>query len=227
MQPKRTDPTRLLLAVLVLGLEIAILASMTSCGAGRRSSLVGEPGPGAPPGTRSDLYVEEGVASWYGHPFHGRLTASGEVYDMHDLTAAHKTLPLGVTARVTRLDNGRSVTVKINDRGPFVKNRIIDLSYKAAGKIGMVEEGVTPVRIEVEGLRDYVPGPFSVQVGSFRDRNNAREMEERLARRYPDVEVVEDEGLFKVRVGSFETEGEARDLAQRLEGEGITGFVTQ
>jgi rare lipoprotein A len=93
-------------------------------------------------------HVETGVASWYGKKFHGRTTASGERYDMHDMTAAHPTLPFGVHATVTNLENGRSVKVKINDRGPFVKGRIIDVSYAAAKKLGIVEQGVARVRVE-------------------------------------------------------------------------------
>ena len=102
--------------------------------------------PDAAPGTRP--YVETGEASWYGQPFHGRTTASGERYDMNQLTAAHKTLPFGTVVTVTHLGNGRSVTVRINDRGPFVKQRIIDLSRAAARKLGMVEAGVARVRVE-------------------------------------------------------------------------------
>lgn len=94
-------------------------------------------------------YVEEGQASWYGKKFHGRKTASGEKFNMHALTAAHKTLPFGTRVKVTNLDNSKSVVVKINDRGPFTKGRIIDLSYAAAKKVGMIESGVARVRIKV------------------------------------------------------------------------------
>jgi rare lipoprotein A len=94
-------------------------------------------------------YTERGLASWYGKKYHGRLTASGERFDMHRPSAAHKTLPFGVAVRVTNLDNGRRIVVRINDRGPFVKGRIIDLSKAAAKKLGMIESGVVPVKIEV------------------------------------------------------------------------------
>ena len=92
---------------------------------------------------------ERGQASWYGHPYHGRTTASGEVYDMNDLTAAHQSLPFGTRVEVTNLSNGRSVVVRINDRGPFKKGRIIDLSRAAARKIDMIEAGVVAVRLVV------------------------------------------------------------------------------
>ena len=94
-------------------------------------------------------WTEEGIASWYGKPFHGRKTASGERYDMHELTAAHPTLPFGTRVRVKRLDNGRDVVVRITDRGPFHEGRIIDLSKRAAREIGLLEPGTARVRIEV------------------------------------------------------------------------------
>jgi len=92
---------------------------------------------------------QEGLASYYGEKFHGRKTASGEVFNMYEMTAAHRTLPFGTYVRVTNLENGRSVVVRINDRGPFAKGRIIDLSYAAAKRLGMVHSGVAKVRIEV------------------------------------------------------------------------------
>ncbi|WP_456414082.1 septal ring lytic transglycosylase RlpA family protein [Oceanithermus profundus] len=111
--------------------------------------------PGPPPPPAAPLgYVEEGVASWYGPNFHGRRTASGEVFDMYAYTAAHRTLPFGSVVRVTRLDTGARVTVRINDRGPFKKNRILDLSYAAAREIGLIRTGTARVRIEVVGFED-------------------------------------------------------------------------
>ena len=98
----------------------------------------------------SDGYVERGIASWYGEPFHGRKTSSGETYDMHRLTAAHKSLPLPTYVQVTNLDNGRRIVVRVNDRGPFHEGRIIDLSYAAARKIGMIGPGTA--RVEVRAL---------------------------------------------------------------------------
>lgn len=111
------------------------------------------PGPTTPPAAPLG-YVEEGVASWYGPNFHGRRTASGEVFDMYAYTAAHRTLPFGSVVRVTRLDTGARVTVRINDRGPFKKNRILDLSYAAAREIGLIRTGTARVRIEVVGYED-------------------------------------------------------------------------
>ena len=94
-------------------------------------------------------YSEVGIASWYGKPFHGRRTASGERYDMHALTAAHRTLAFGTRVRVVNLENGKTVVVRINDRGPFVKGRIVDLSRRAADQLAFIEDGVVKVRVEV------------------------------------------------------------------------------
>ena len=99
------------------------------------------------PTTLPERYSDKGTASWYGRQFHGRRTANGERFDMYALTAAHRTLPFGSIVQVTDLENGRSVTVRINDRGPFKGGRIIDLSYAAAKKLGMIKRGVVPVRI--------------------------------------------------------------------------------
>ncbi len=131
----------------------------------------------------ADGYLERGVASWYGPTFHGVNTSSGEPYDMYGMTAAHKTLPLPTYARVTNLRNGRSITVRINDRGPFVANRLIDLSYTAAAKLDMLREGTTLVEVRalIPGKPDSLsranespPPALYMQVGAFADQNNAQ-----------------------------------------------------
>ena len=119
----------------------AALAAVVGCGGGQRA-------PTSRPDTKS--WTQTGVASWYGKKYHGRPTASGEKFNMHKLTAAHRSLPLGLTAKVTHLASGRSIKVRINDRGPFVDGRVIDLSYGAAKKLGMVDAGLARVRIEVK-----------------------------------------------------------------------------
>ena len=122
---------------------MALLASL-ACG--------GKPAPTTVPAyVPGKKYEEVGVASWYGKKYHGRKTASGETFKMNKLTAAHRTLPLGLTAKITNLDNGRTIKVRINDRGPFIDGRILDLSYGAAKKLGMVEAGLAQVRIEIKG----------------------------------------------------------------------------
>jgi rare lipoprotein A len=129
----RTLPTSY--AALALSLVLAG-ASLTGCALPRQ---FGE----------RPVAAERGDASYYAHDFHGRKTASGEEFDMHELTAAHRTLPMGTRVRVTNLDNGRDVVVRINDRGPFKRGRVIDVSYEAAKKLDMVAAGVAPVRVEV------------------------------------------------------------------------------
>src|SRR5262249_5165648 len=128
----------------------------------------------------------EGLASWYGHPYHGRRTASGEIYDMNDLTAAHPTMPLGVRVAVTNLDNGRTAEVRINDRGPFVDGRILDLSYAAARVLGADRAGVFPVRIRVVALPGSVDTPagtgFTVQVGAFASRAAAASLRDVMSK---------------------------------------------
>ena len=123
-------------------------------------------------------YAEEGNASWYGVPFHGRRAANGETYDMYKLTAAHRTLPFETLVRVTNLLNNNSAIVRITDRGPFVDNRIIDLSLGAARELDMVAAGIAPVRIEVLSSDiDPTTGFFTVQVGAFLERANAERLE--------------------------------------------------
>jgi len=174
-------------------------------------------------------YNRAGVASWYGKKFHGRKTSSGEVYDMHQMTAAHKTLPLQTMVEVTRLDTGGKIVLRVNDRGPFVANRIIDLSYAAARKLDMVNEGTARVRVvalakgkpgagggppvAAEPPPDFRTGRFWVQVGAFGVRANAERLRERLGFPHERIRLspfVSHEGptLTRVRVGPFE------DIAQ-------------
>jgi rare lipoprotein A len=174
--------------------------------------------------------VEKGIASWYGEPYHGRTTASGEVYDMHEMTAAHKTLPFDTVVRVTRRDTGQKVEVRINDRGPFIEGRIIDLSFAAAKRIGLVGDGVAPVKLEVLGRRavgdrqptsERVPVQekecWWVQVGAFGDRKNARRAEKRLDDAGETAIVMESpDGLHRVRVGPLEKRDEAEATRSRI-----------
>ncbi len=138
------------------------------------------------------LSVETGQASWYGAPYHNRRTSNGEVYDMNSLTAAHRTLPLGSTVRVTNLKTGHSTVVRITDRGPFVEGRIVDLSLAAAKQADVWQAGVAEVRLEV--LRTPVPfdrgGRWAVQIGSFQDEDGANAIADRLARRYKTAKVL-------------------------------------
>lgn len=120
-------------------------------------------------------FIERGIASWYGEKFHGRKTASGEVYNMYDMTAAHKSLPLSTHVYVKNLSNGKSVVVKVNDRGPFIEGRIIDLSYAAAQKLGVIGPGTA--NVEIRAMPDTaVNSPLFIQVASFRNKVNAENM---------------------------------------------------
>ena len=162
---------------------------------------------------------EEGIASWYGHPYHGRHSASGEIYNMYDMTAAHRTLPFGTQVRVHDLENGHDVQVRINDRGPFVEGRIIDLSYAAAQAMGM--PGIARVRLEILGLGEETGAAvFAVQVGAFRDPANAGRLKAQLEAAYTPVVIQSfdrGDGLFyRVRVGHESSEAEAQALAQRI-----------
>jgi rare lipoprotein A len=186
------------------------------------------PLPPAIPGS----YAEQGLASWYGVPYHGRRTANGEVYDMFKLTAAHRTLAFDSVVRVTNLKNGRKAEVRINDRGPFVENRIIDLSLAAARELDMVATGVAPVRLELLAGASPLEGNFTVQVGAFLVRENAERTRDRLEQRYRPVFIQEYDspaGLFyRVRVGRVASEEAARQLAERLRGEeNVVPFVVR
>lgn len=170
----------------------------------------------------SEGFRQRGIASWYGEDFHGKKTSSGETYDMYALTAAHKTLPLGTYVRVRNLENNRQVDLRINDRGPFVRNRIIDLSYAAARAIGIVAAGTasvevialaTPAVTDGGTLRelpvDLYAGNFTFQVGAFVNRENAERLTSKLGQKYKNAHIrVYDRGdqiFYRVRVGSFST----------------------
>ena len=199
-------------------------------------------------------YVREGVASWYGRKFHGRRTSSGETYNMYTMSAAHRTLPLPTYVRVTNLENGRSAVVRVNDRGPFVDDRLIDLSYAAATRLGIVDHGTARVRVRAlepgdstdgdrasapadgdgGGDRDAAAGVF-VQVGAFRHRENADSLRARL--QGADIGPVRvqraraDSGtaVFRVRVGPLAEAGGREALLGRLRAVGIdeVRFITE
>jgi rare lipoprotein A len=192
-----------------------------------------------PPPTVQPAYTETGTASWYGYPYHGRRAASGEIYDMEQMTAAHRTLPFNTKVRVFNLENGRTVEVRINDRGPFVANRVIDLSRAAARALAMLGPGSARVRLEVlrvgEEPTTYAVqvGTFAVQVGAFRDRNNAERIRRQMESRYGVARLVLRDGtpsLWRVLVGSEASEDAAAQLAARIRqdsDENTTAFVVR
>ncbi|HYX74805.1 MAG TPA: septal ring lytic transglycosylase RlpA family protein [Steroidobacteraceae bacterium] len=183
----------------------------------------------------ADGYLERGVASWYGPTFHGGNTSSGEPYDMYAMSAAHKTLPLPCYARVTNLRNGRSVVVRINDRGPFVANRLIDLSYSAAAKLEMLRDGTTLV--EVRALTAAVPDVLTrtsaqpppalyVQAGAFTDQQNAQRLLARLRaagleRAFIALPLQNGAHLYRVRLGPVESVAQFDELTARLNALGV------
>lgn len=186
-------------------------------------------------------FVQTGIASWYGKDFHGKSTSNGERYDMHAMTAAHKTLPLGVYVKVHNKANGRETVVRINDRGPFVKGRIIDLSYAAAKKLGVDIAGTAPVRIEALGYKaegpsgketykapaTYDTGAYTVQVGAFTVRDNALRMSEKMKNEYGYSDIKEStvNGLlfYRVYAGKYSSLKEAQTAEKQFEQSGYLG----
>lgn len=169
--------------------------------------------------------TEQGLASWYGVPYHGRPAADGEVYDMETLVAAHRTLPFNTWLKVTNLNNGRTVNVRVIDRGPFVSNRIVDLSKAAARQIEMLGPGVAPVRLEVIAAPVDVPSEdfYAVQVGAFASGANAEKVRARYAERYGYAQIAVKEGripLYRVLVGKLPSPAAAQQLAGELRPEG-------
>ena len=177
-----------------------------------------------PPPTVSTLPAGEvGLASWYGNPYHGRSSASGEIYDMEQLTAAHRTLPFGTLVRVVNLENSKTVDVRINDRGPFVDDRVIDLSHAAAQAIDLIGPGTARVRLEVlQAPAVIAAGYYAVQVGAFQVRSNAERLRAEMETRYGAAHIVSRPGdpqLWRVLVGRARTVDDAGALVARIRAE--------
>jgi len=194
----------------VIGLLLSLsLGGCASGGGGRAPDL---------PTPVTDGWVEEGVASWYGEPFHGRRTASGEVYDMHAPTAAHRTLPFGTRIRVENLANGRSTTLRITDRGPFAKDRILDVSRQGAEELHLIGPGTARVRITVIDA----PAPRScweAQAGAFADLANAERLRDRLLDDQLPARIdTGPDGLHRVNVGPFADRNDAVRATRRAGG---------
>lgn len=211
-----------------LGAGAALLLVAAAC-AKPRAIVVPPP---APVGVG---WEETGNASWYGHPFHGRRTASGEVYDMSQMTAAHRTLPFGTWIAVENLLSGRTVEVRVTDRGPFVGDRILDLSQAAARLLGAVGPGVIPVRLRVIALAGGATpargGAFAVQVASFSSEYRASVVRDILDRSgtaaYVQRAEVGGRWVYRVRAGRYGTRPEAERLARRLAGAGYEVLVVE
>ena len=181
-------------------------------------------------------FVQTGIASWYGRKFHGRKTANGETYNMYAMTAAHKTLPIGTWVNVHNLDTNREIVVRINDRGPFVYGRIIDLSYTGAKRIGILGPGTGRVRVTALGRAtsyskktknpiafkavDYWKGNFTVQVGAFQVKANAEKYRYKLSKSYQNAHIViftDDRGTFyRVRINRFSNLKDAIRFSEKI-----------
>ncbi len=176
---------------------IAALVAVALTGCARKSRARVPVAPAPAPVQAAPGAIETGIASWYGHPYHGRRAASGEIYDMNQFTAAHRTLPFNTWVEVTDLDNGKQVNVRINDRGPFVDGRIIDLSLAAARAIEMVGPGTARVRLTIIPAPDPPPpapptaGLYAVQAAAFSDPERARSFALSIQNQYKDTVVIE------------------------------------
>lgn len=184
--------------------------------------------------TENARAIENGISSWYGPNFHGKLTANGETYDMNGVTAAHRTLPFGTILLVENLDNGKTVQVRINDRGPYAKNRIIDLSKGAAEKIDMIGPGTARVRLyllegDLENSRvtDLKVPTYTVQLGSYKDIQQAELHVEKLEGTRIETIETDESTFYRVYFGTYTDPDEARQEMQRLNNLGHAGFVKQ
>jgi peptidoglycan lytic transglycosylase len=171
------------------------------------------------------------MASYYAEPYHGRKTASGEIFDTYqELTAAHRTLPFNTMVRVTNKTNGREVDVRINDRGPFVDGRVIDLSLRAAREIDLVRSGVAPVKLTVlRSTQVDKAAAYAVQVGAFENEDAAQELKHRLEQKYPSVMIqttTEERTLYRVRIGEPDMEA-ADKIASELRKQDFKPFVVR
>ncbi len=223
-------------------IAIVLFATILFSACGRKQVVVNGPKP-----IKISASELEGLASYYAEPYHGRRTANGEIFDTYEaLTAAHKTLPFNTMVRVTNKDNGREVEVRINDRGPFVRGRVIDLSLRAAREIDMVRSGVAPVEVKILKAGDGARLPantkppeesgapagvlYGVQVGAFESRRAAEDLKKDLERKYSSVTiqtVTGDKTLYRVRVGREKDLDKANDLASELRKEEFQPFVVR
>ncbi len=204
----------------------ALMLAIALTGCARKHHTAAVP---APPRI---IQGETGLASWYGHPYHGRPAANGEIYDMEALTAAHRTLPFGTWVRVVNLTNDKTVDVRIIDRGPFVENRIIDLSHAAAVAIALIGPGVARVRLDILSVPTIASGEnwYAVQAGAFLDRDRAERLRASLEQDFGPAHLVQradSPTLWRVLVGRVPSQEAAAALAQRVRQESGTAFVVR
>jgi len=168
-------------------------------------------------------WTQKGIASWYGADFHGRYTSNGEIYNMYAYTAAHKTLPMNTIVKVINLQNNKSVIVRINDRGPFVKGRIIDLSYAAGKKIGLDVMGIAPVKIVVVGFKgkNYVSG-YKIQIGAFLSKTNALNAAKKYQKLGYNTNIIKVGNFYKIYITGFKSYKQAKEFKLKNK---INGFI--
>lgn len=189
----------------------------------------------------ADGFVQTGIASWYGRKFHGRKTSNGEIYNMHAMTAAHKTLPMNTWVSIHNLENNRKIVVRINDRGPFIYGRIVDLSYTGAKRIGIAGSGTAKVKLTALGRAtsyskktkdpvafkpvDYWKGNLTVQVGAFQVKANAEKYRYKLSKTYQNAHITtftDDRGTFyRVRIGRFTNLKDAIRFSEKIMTQGF------
>jgi rare lipoprotein A len=200
--------------------------------AGRHAEASPASPPTGPSGAVRTGYTEEGIASWYGVPYHGRPAADGEIYDMETMVAAHRVLPFNTWLEVTNLQNGKSVKVRVIDRGPFVGGRIIDLSHAAARQIDLIGPGVAPVRLQVISAPAPVTANnlFAVQAGAFANYENAERARAQYAQRFGSAQLLMKQGprpLYRVLVGKEPSMEAAQKLADQLRLEVLQVFIVR
>lgn len=216
--------SKILLVVFISGIFLFV----TSCGVIKRTTP-------APIEESNGAIIGSGIASWYGPNFHGKLTANGERYNMNDYTAAHKTLPFNTMVRVDNVENGKSVVVRINDRGPYVNNRIIDLSRKAAQQINMIGSGTASVRLMVvrEGDRPIdqqnvsSTETFTIQLAAFENKSEATFRSKQISGSRVEKVTVGGKTIFRIYYGIYSNPKKARNDLDDLSRQGMNGFVKQ
>lgn len=210
----------------ILLLSILGLTLLSSCGISKRGADFSK--------SDSTKMVEEGVSSWYGPNFNGKLTANGEIYDMNGLTAAHRTMPFGTILLVENIDNGKTVQVRVNDRGPYAKDRIIDLSKGAAEEIEMIGPGTANVRLfllkgdlENSRITDLKVPTYTVQLGSYQSKKEAQKHSDEVKGGRVETVKVNNQTFYRVYVGTYTDADDARAKMNQLNKQGFAGFVKQ
>ncbi|WP_281280647.1 septal ring lytic transglycosylase RlpA family protein [Fodinibius saliphilus] len=216
----------------ILLLTILVALFITSCGTTSRFNKTEAEGKSKP--LKKGAVIEKGRASWYGPKFHGKLTANGEKYDMYGLTAAHRTLPFNTILEVQNLDNNKSVQVRINDRGPYAKDRIIDLSKKAAQKIEMLGPGTANVKLVL--MSENLAGPlpqnlkvptYTVQLASYKKENKAFSHSQKIKGARVETVNLQKGTVYRVYYGVYTDKTEARQNQRKLKRKGYEGYVKQ